>query len=164
VIPDELKKRLQGAAAAGVIGLSAVLANWYEGTVYTVYLDPAGVPTVCAGITGPDVVLGKTYTQAECDQLLDKHQRIAQAAVKRVIKAPLNQWQEAALIDFTFNLGETRLAGSTMAKLFNAGRTTEACDQLSLWVNARVKGQLTPLPGLVNRRGTEEDLCLGKIP
>ncbi len=31
---------------------------------------------------------------------------------------------------------------------------------MSRWVNGRVKGVLVPLPGLVDRRGTTEELCM----
>ncbi|WP_019573474.1 lysozyme [Curvibacter lanceolatus] len=158
-----LKKRLLAASTAGAMALAGVLVNWFEGRVYKPYVDPAGILTVCEGITGPDVIPGKTYTDAECDRLRGKHLAIAQAAVKQVIKVPLNPWQQAALIDFTFNLGAERLAGSTMAKLFNQGNYTGGCYQLTQWVKARVKGRLVTLNGLVYRRDAELAVCLGRI-
>ena len=157
-----LKKRLIQAASGGAIALAGVLATWYEGRRLTPYRDPVGILTVCEGITGKDVVPGKTYTPAECDALRDKHLRIADAAVSRQIRVPLTPWQRAALIDFTYNLGEEALAGSTLARLFNAGQAQAGCEQLSRWVKARVQGELVTLRGLVDRRGAELEVCLGQ--
>jgi lysozyme len=157
---DVLRKRLKQAGAAGAIAVAGVLATWNEGSKSAVYRDPVGIPTVCAGITGPDVIPGKRYTPAECDALLAKHLALADAGVKRVIHVPLNEWQRAALIDFTFNAGEGKLAGSTMARKFNAGDYVGGCKQLYLWVSGTVKGRLVKLKGLVNRRAEEADLCL----
>src|SRR5450830_368014 len=160
---DLLKKRLIQAASGGAIALAGVLATWYEGRRLTPYRDPVGILTVCEGITGKDVVPGKTYTPAECDALRDKHLRIADAAVSRQIRVPLTPWQRAALIDFTYNLGEEALAGSTLARHFNAGNAQAGCEQLSRWVKARVQGKLVTLRGLVDRRGAELEVCLGQL-
>ncbi|STH74213.1 phage lysozome [Escherichia coli] len=37
-----------------------------EGVSYIPYKDIVGVWTVCHGHTGKDIMLGKTYTEAEC--------------------------------------------------------------------------------------------------
>ena len=86
---------------------------------------------------------------------------LSQSAVSRQIRVPLTPWQRAALIDFTYNLGEEALAGSTLARLFNAGQAQAGCEQLSRWVKARVQGELVTLRGLVDRRGAELEVCLG---
>ena len=160
---EVLKKRLIQAASGGAIALAGVLATWYEGRSLTVYRDPVGIRTVCEGITGADVVQHKSYTPAECDALRDKHLRMADAAVSRQIHVPLTAWQRAALIDFTYNLGEPALAGSTLARLFNAGNARAGCEQLTRWVKARVQGELVTLRGLVDRRGAEMAVCLGDL-
>src|SRR5450830_1198405 len=125
---DLLKKRLIQAASGGAIALAGVLATWYEGRRLTPYRDPVGILTVCEGITGKDVVPGKTYTPAECDALR-----------------------------------EEALAGSTLARHFNAGNAQAGCEQLSRWVKARVQGKLVTLRGLVDRRGAELEVCLGQL-
>jgi GH24 family phage-related lysozyme (muramidase) len=48
-----------------------------------------------------------------------------------------------------------------MLKLINAGRVTDACHQLPLWVWAGPPQNRVKLPGLVNRRAAEMKLCLG---
>ena len=168
-----LRAQLIRASAAGVLAISAVLGAWYEGDgpsvmqtdgtlLYSVYIDPVGIPTVCRGITGPDVIRGKLYTMAECRKLEEKHALIAERATKRLIHGydDLNKWQKAALIDFTYNLGAGALEGSTMRKLFNAGDIEGGCNQLSRWVKGRVRGHLVVMNGLVDRRATEKELCL----
>ncbi len=79
------------------------------------------------------------------------------------ILPPLTPCQRAALIDFTYNLGEEALAGSTLARLFNAGQAQAGCGQLSRWGKARVQGELVTLRGLVDRRGAELEVCLGQL-
>jgi lysozyme len=67
------------------------------------------------------------------------------------VKVALTQGQFDALVDFVFNLGAGRLAGSTLLRMLNAGNTTGAGQHLLLWVNAGGK----PQPGLVTRRKAE---------
>lgn len=157
---DQLRARLVKAGGAGVLAIAAVLATFYEGTEHKPYFDTGGVLTVCTGHTGPDIIRGKTYTDAECAELLRKDLAIANAGVGRVITAPLNKWQEAALTDFVFNLGEGALRSSTMAREFNDRDYDAGCRELARWVKGRVKGALVTLNGLVARRGTEEEICL----
>lgn len=57
-------------AFGAALSLTSPLLEEIEGIRYRPYKDIAGIWTVCAGITGSDVVLGKTYTQRECDALL----------------------------------------------------------------------------------------------
>lgn len=120
----------------------------------TVYLDPVGIPTVCAGhtatVTRADV--GKDFGRL-CDQLLERDSRDAQAAVQALVTAPLTQAQYDALVSFTFNVGRGNLAGSTLLRKFNAGDCWGAASEFTRWVNARGKR----LPGLVKRRVAERD-------
>lgn len=162
---EVLRERLVKAAAGGAIAVAGVLQSWYESgdrQILTAYLDPAGILTVCDGVTGSDVIRGKTYTPDECAALKKKHSAIAEAGVKRQINAydKLNVWQQAALIDFTYNVGEGKLQGSTMRRYFNSGQTVAGCNELVKWNKTTQAGKLVPLPGLTDRRGTEMDLCL----
>lgn len=151
-----------GASGAGAIAIAgALMVNW-EGREYTPYVDPVGVLTVCAGITGPDVIRGKRYTPAECDALEAKHLAVAERAAKRqlVHYESYNRWRQAALIDFTYNLGEGNLSRSTLKRKFNAGDEVGGCWELRKWNKGRVRGVLTTLRGLVLRRADEMELCL----
>lgn len=161
----QLRDRLLKASAGGALAIAAVLAANFEGTVYRPYRDPVGIWTVCEGITGPDVVQGKTYTAAECSALKQKHLKVAETAAKKVLLhwGEYDIWTQAALVDFTYNTGANNLAASTLAKLFNAGDHDGGCMQLRLWVKGRVRGQLVTLNGLVERRGVEQEICLGAL-
>jgi lysozyme len=138
--PD-LRARLMKAFAGGALAIAAVLIGHFEGNRYTPYRDTGGLWTVCRGHTGSDVVPGRLYSEHECLALQTADMEAALAGVNRVIHVPLNDWQTAALIDFTFNVGEPALRDSTMAKLFNDGDTEGGCKQLARWVKARVQGR-----------------------
>ncbi|MGO4608490.1 lysozyme [Variovorax sp. 2RAF20] len=169
-----LRNRLIVAGGAGALAIAGVLQDWYEGrgptikqaggTVLSVpYKDTGGVWTVCRGVTGPEVVPSKRYTEAECGALERKHLAIAETAARRYIVGfdQLNMWQQAALIDWFYNLGANDATlNSTLRRKFNAGDIEGGCNELARWVNGRVNGQLVKLPGLIDRRGTEAELCL----
>ena len=78
-----IKTRVTFAAA---VAIAVAFLPEVEDTKYNVYMDIAGVPTVCEGITGPDVIKGKTYTRSECDALLTKHIQVAKRTVDSKIK------------------------------------------------------------------------------
>lgn len=158
-----LRDRLLKTTGAGACAVALALGAWYEGRQYKPYRDPVGIWTVCEGVTGLDVVLNKTYTPRECDTLQTKHLQIAEAAVRRQIKdyPAFSQWRKGALIDFTYNVGEGNLANSTLKKRFDEGDEIAGCKELEKWNKARVKGTLTVLRGLTDRRNAEMELCLG---
>ncbi|SIT00157.1 lysozyme [Achromobacter sp. MFA1 R4] len=123
-------------------------------------IDPVGVRTVCDGHTGPDIDPKRIYTDAECDAWRDADLAEADAAMRRLITEPLNDWQRAALIDFTYNLGAGNLAASTMRRKFNARDYVGGCAELNRWVKGRQSGVLVTLPGLVTRREANAWVCL----
>lgn len=154
-ISPSLRKSLIGAAGGGAIAIAAVLIPSLEGNSYTPYRDVGGVLTVCNGITGPDVIQGKTYTQAECDALLQKHLKPYSRSVERSVKVPSNAYQKAALISFSYNVGVNAFEHSSVLRNLNAGRYQQACDGMRSWVYVdRVRIQ-----GLANRREVEREIC-----
>lgn len=155
VIPPKLQQSLIAASVAGSVSIAGVLIQSQEGIKYTTYLDPVGIPTVCAGVTGPDVKMGKTYTKQECDALLYKHMQPSIKAVDESVKVKLNDYQKAALYSFTYNAGVGAFKSSTMLKKLNAGNTKGACDELRRWTYAGGK----QWKGLVTRREIERELC-----
>lgn len=157
-IPDKLRKSLIAAAVAGPIAIGGVLITDQEGVKYTSYLDPVGIPTVCAGVTGTDVAIGKTYTRTECDKLLYKHMLPAVKAVDSSVKVILNDYQKASLYSFTYNVGVSAFKSSTLLKKLNQGDMHGACDQLRRWTYAGGK----QWKGLITRREVERQLCYGK--
>ncbi len=60
----------------------------------------------------------------------------AERAVARLVKVALTQGQFDSLVDFCFNLGAGRLAGSTLLRVLNAGHYDAAALQLLAWDHA----------------------------
>jgi len=140
---------------AGAIAIAGVTTNWFEGTRYTPYRDVGGIWTVCEGITGPDVVAGKTYTAGECATLKNRALVAADRQVSRLVKVPITDTERAALIDFVYNVGAGKLASSTLLRKLNAGDHAGACGEYKRWAYAAGK----KLKGLENRREVSEWLC-----
>ncbi|WP_226859428.1 MULTISPECIES: lysozyme [Enterobacter] len=157
-IPAKLRNALVAASVAGSISIAGVLIQDQEGVVYKPYLDPIGIPTVCAGVTGADVKMGKTYTKVECDALLYKHMQPAIKSVDGSVKVKLNDYQKAALYSFTYNVGTGAFQYSTLLKKLNRNDIPGACDELRRWTYAGGK----QWKGLINRREVERQLCYGK--
>lgn len=162
MISESLKRRLLAAACVGSIAIAGVLVSHFEPAKIRgkPYIDPVGVLTVCDGHTGSDIDPKRIFTDAECDAWRDADLAIADRAVRRLITVPLNDWQRAALIDFSYNLGAGNLAESTMRRKFNAGDYAGGCAELDRWVKGRVGGVLMALPGLVTRREVDTWVCL----
>ncbi len=76
-MPPSLRKVVAAAIGGGAIAIASVLItgpsgnDGLEGVSYIPYKDIVGVWTVCHGHTGKDIMLGKTYTKAECKTLLN---------------------------------------------------------------------------------------------
>lgn len=144
------------------LALTSPLLEEIEGVRYKPYKDIAGIWTVCAGITGDDVIIGKTYTQRECDALLAKHIKIAKDEVDKRVKVDIPDTMRAAMYSFTYNAGTGAFRNSTMLKLINQGRHIEACDQLWRWTYFKnpKTGKKEPSKGLRNRRAVEFKYCI----
>jgi lysozyme len=109
--------------------------------------------------TGVDVQIGhRTRTEEQCRALLNSDLQRSWDAIDRYIKEPLKPWTRAALASFIFNVGVDAFSRSTLLKLLNQGRITDACNELLKW-NKAGKQQLA---GLIRRREAERRLCLGE--
>lgn len=154
------------ALAAVLVGVLAL----HEGDVRTPYRDQGGIWTVCKGITGPDVIPGKTYTDADCERLETTFAAKMFARIDGCIKTPLNFNEWIAYGHFTYNLGTRAFCDSTLVKLLNAGDRHGACKQMARWtwtrvgnkkVNCRLPG--TKCGGIPKRRDYEVRMCLDAI-
>lgn len=130
------------------------LIRRFEGFSPTIYICPAGYPTIGYG----HVVLAHEreqfalgITQAEATELLRKDVGIAERAVLRLISVPLTDGQFDALVSFTFNVGAGALQRSTLRRKVNRGEHESVPAELMKWVWAVGKR----LPGLVRRRRAE---------
>ena len=146
----KLIAKIGAVAAASAVSLVA----YFEGYVPTVYRDPIGRLAVCYGHDDQALKPGTTYTRAQCETMLaDDLAKHAEAL--NCVKAPMTDGQKAAFASFAYNVGVQGFCGSTLVRKANAGDMAGACAELSRWVMAGGK----KLPGLVNRRAAERELC-----
>ena len=146
-----------GAAAALIVTPFVVS---HEGRELIGYRDIAGVPTKCSGDTY-DVVVGKRYTEQECERSTETQLAAHAAPVLRCtpsLRGHPNQL--AAAISLAYNIGGPNYCRSTVAKRFVAGDWRGACDAFLMW--NRAGGRV--VRGLVNRRHDERRLCLKDLP
>ena len=131
----------------GQAGLSLIRA--FEGFSPASYVCPAGFPTIGYGhVIQADERFEAALSPEEGEALLREDLPRYESAVCRLIDMPLEDLCFDALVSFTFNLGEGALAASTLRRLINVGRVTEAGPQFDRWVFAGAR----KLPGLVRRR------------
>jgi lysozyme len=147
-------KWLAGTASAALI---AGAMQW-EGTRYVPYEDVVGIWTVCQGYAQPDVVRGRTYTPAECQNLLKTQLSAHSAAVLRCVTVPIQRREHDAYTLFAYNVGGAAFCGSSLLKKLNAGDHVGACDGLLAWDMAGGKH----VKGLASRRQYERRMCLGE--
>lgn len=160
-----VKQRVTAVACGVALALVSPLLEKIEGVTYKPYKDIAGVWTVCAGITGPDVIPGKTYTQRECDALLAKHIKIAKDEVDKRVKVDIPDTMRAALYSFTYNVGTGAFRKSTMLKKINNGYLRGGCAELWKWTKYRSPktGKLEESLGLKKRRAFEYEYCTKEL-
>jgi lysozyme len=105
-----------------------------EGFRSHTYLDVVGIPTIGYGhrLVHPEC-FPNGIQESQADEILARDLCEAELSVARLVKVPLAQGQFDALVDFCFNLGSGKLAGSTLLKELNAGRHEAAGEQLLRW-------------------------------
>ena len=130
------------------------LIERFEGFSPVWYDDPVGVATIGFGWTGPlPDGFAPPLTLDDGRRLLRQTIRPYEAAVGRLVTVPLAQPQFDALVSFTYNLGASALASSTLLRKLNAGEPGVGME-FDRWVYAGGKR----LPGLVRRRAAERAL------
>ncbi len=130
------------------------LIKRFEGFSPTIYICPAGYPTIGYGhvvLAHEQVQFATGITPAEATELLRKDVGVAERAVLRLISVPLTDGQFDALVSFTFNLGAGALQRSTLRMKVNRGEHEGVPAELMKWVWAAGKR----LPGLIRRRRAE---------
>ena len=130
--------------------------------LFDAYPDPGtgGAPwTIGWGATGAGISPGVIWTQAQCDDRLERDLvRYARAVARAIGTAPTTQSQFDALVSFHYNTGA--IATATLTRLHTHGRFAEAAAEFGKWVNAGGRR----LPGLVRRRAAEAKLYSGGLP
>lgn len=149
--------------SAGLVALAVTTVSGFEGVRYFAYPDPAthGAPfTVCDGHTGPDVVRGVRYTQAQCKALLLKDLSKEASQIEQCVPslrdpAVTPDARYVAVLDLAHNIGGAGVCHSSVARDLNSGNVSKACNDLLRYKYAA--GRV--LPGLVVRREQERTMC-----
>ena len=149
---------LVGSMSAALVSGAVLL----EGD-YNKYLDPykdiGGIPTVCSGHTGKDVVMGQKWTPEMCKAVLIKDLNKAGYGLLECVNVPLDINQFNALALFALNIGVPSFCKSnTVLKPLNQGRYEEAAKGMYKWVY--VGGIYSK--GLYNRRVKEYKIFHGE--
>jgi lysozyme len=146
---------------AAAIALAVPVVAQYEGYSGKAYFDVAHVKTICYGATAADGIdFGRTYTKAECQQILGEKDLPKYAAMAQsCTKVPVPLHRAVAIISFTYNLGQGSYCHG-IAPYFNRGDVAGGCHAMLGYVNARVGGVLRPVAALVTRRKGEYALCV----
>lgn len=136
-----------------------------EGSRLKAYKDTGGIWTIGFGHTGTvdgiPIHEGMTITKAQEWELLKQDKEKFERAVNSVIKVPLTQNQFDALFSFAYNLGETGLRKSSVAKLINAGNYAAAADKMLEFNKVKKNGEYQFEQGVFNRRKREREMFLG---
>lgn len=139
------------------------LIKIYEGYSPNAYICPAGVVTIGFGTTkiqGKPVEMGMKITTDEANAFLEEDLFTFEEAVNNLVKVDLTQNEFDALVSFTYNVGIGAFKSSTLLKLLNQNKKTEAADQFFRWN----KSNKTVLPGLTRRRAAERELFIRTPP
>jgi lysozyme len=124
-----------------------------EGCSLVAYFDPDGkVWTIGYGDTGPDIVAGLVWTQAQCDAALAA--KLDTARRELLALSPGIAWPagaEDSLTDFVYNEGSGNYGRSTVRACVQAGDWAGVKAHLLDWEFAGGKR----LGGLVTRREGE---------
>lgn len=154
-----VNSRIVGAAFVLVLGIAGGVVATFEGNPPVSYSDnlPSNpTATACRGHTGPDVEVGKTYSQEQCDKWFVEDLRKAAQGVQGCVTAPMAPNQLAAYTSTAYNIGVTAFCRSSIARLANAGDRIGSCKAILLYVYSGGK----KLAGLVRRRQAEYALCI----
>jgi len=138
------------------------LIKRFEGFSPTIYICPAGYPTIGYGhVVREDERerFADGIDEQEAEDLLQRDVRWAERGVLRLIDVPLSDGQFAALVSFTFNLGTGALQRSTLRRKVNREVHTQVPREFMRWVWSRGK----KLKGLVTRRKMESHVYSGVL-
>tara|TARA_A100001515_G_scaffold140139_1_gene135476 strand:+ start:4161 stop:4640 length:480 start_codon:yes stop_codon:yes gene_type:complete len=153
----ERKQKSGGIINMHISDEGVALVKKFEGCKLEAYQCAAGVWTIGYGSTR-GVAKGDTWSQEKADMMLEDELQEYGEHVEELVTMPLSQNQFDALTSWTFNLGPTNLANSTLLKVLNAGEYEDVPAQIKRWNKAN--GDV--LEGLVRRREAEALLFEGK--
>lgn len=126
------------------------------------YRDMVGVLTICDGDTR-NVRAGMVETREGCTRRLEQ-QLLAHAepvmACVPTLREPGRDYQRAAAVSLSFNIGTSGFCHSTAAARFRAHDWRRGCDAFLAWNRAGGR----EVRGLTLRRQRERAICLRGLP
>ena len=149
------------SAVDEAVEVAATLCRPFEGLSLTVYVCPAGYPTIGYGTVwkpdGTKVTMEHpsiTQETAEAWLLHELRHNYLAGVLKASPSLLARSRALGALTDFAYNLGVARYRSSTLRKRVDAQDWEAAKEELMKWV----RGGGKVLPGLVRRRQAEAAL------
>lgn len=140
----------------------AIIEN-FEGVKLQSYLDLAGVWTIGAGLTGPDIGPGMQITREEANEMFkDRIEREFEPGLNRAIgRAKTTQNQFDAMLSLAYNIGMGAFLRSHLLTYHRQGDLSAATAEFPKWCH--VKGRV--VQGLLLRRTTEAAIyAFGEYP
>ena len=133
----------------------------YEGFSSSVYICPAGRPTIGYGSTwdrtgDPVTPEHPDITIEDAERLLSQEVAHVEIALKRLVKVGITENMLSALASFVYNVGSGAFQRSTMRMKLNRKNYEGCVKEFPKW---RMGGGKV-LPGLVKRRKEEVSLFL----
>jgi lysozyme len=150
---EKRASRLRKSAAVGAAAVALVGA--WEGLQLVAYRDVIGIPTICYGET-QGVKMGDRYTAEQCRAMLRNSLEKYALAVEYCVTRPMPDTTYISFVSLSYNIGTAGFCRSSVARLYNEGKTREACDFMLRY--NRAGGVVWR--GLTNRREAERKLCL----
>ena len=147
------------------IDIACNLAKQFEGFSARPYTCPAGVPTIGYGSTR--YLDGKSVTLQDNPITKEQAEELLVSVMKKCLNESLvicpnlaehGDARKAAIADFVYNLGASRLASSTLKKKILAEQWGDVPAELRKWVHAGA----VVLPGLKARREAEIMLIISQ--
>lgn len=155
-IDEEPGHRTIGQAGIDLIRRFEGCARLRADGLFEAYPDPAtgGAPwTIGWGATGPGIAQGTVWTQAQCDERLDKDLvRYADEVSKAIGGSATTPNQFDAMVSFHYNTGA--IGRATLTEKHIAGDHSGAAREFPRW--NRAGGKI--LSGLTRRRAAEAAL------
>jgi lysozyme len=149
-----------------VSGKALTLIKRFEGERLSSYQDQAGIWTIGWGSTYNHDLKRKVQK----GDIIDKETALRwlklDAAgfsdnVKKLVKVPINQNQLDSLTSFSYNVGNSAFANSTLLRKLNQGASKqEVALEFAKWNKVTINGEKVVSDGLVRRRKLEAELFL----
>lgn len=152
-----MDEKLLAACARAALPYQKAMVRKFEGLRLTAYLCPAKVWTCGYGSTGPDVKPGVVWTLQQSEDRMSNDVAIFLLGTLKICPNLVSYPRKAAAVaDFSYNLGLSRLQSSTMRKYLLGEDWEAAGNEMMKWV----RGGGIVLPGLVKRRAYNKSLLL----